>query len=310
MGSPFEIQVFPDEKRQPRQFILSAVETAYAEIARIEDMLTDFRPSPLTAVNDAAGASPVAVPDEIVSLVSRAQRVAAESGGAYDISYAAVGMLWREAFRTGVLPSPGALRKARELVDFRKIRINQERREIFLPVAGMRIGLGSIGKAYAVDAAFSLLKGMGVVNFFVNGAGDLRLHAARNAPRPWRVGIKNPLNRGRSSCGVIEISHGAVATSGDYERCRVIGGVKYHHIIDARTAQVRDDVSSVTVLAPEVVTANAYATAAMALGAVDGDEFLARRRGIRSIMILPGGRVISHPGAPEVDTVCSRRSLP
>ena len=140
--------------------------------------------------------------------------------------------------------------------------------------------------------AFTLMRGLKIKNFFINGAGDMRVHTAADAPRPWRIGIKNPFRSDDKPCGVLDISRGAVATSGDYERYFEHGGKRYHHIIDARTAAVRDDVSSVTVLAPTAVIANAYATAVMALGATEGAVFLEGRRDANGMIITSDGRVI------------------
>lgn len=89
----------------------------------------------------------------------------------------------------------------------------------------------------------------GFTNFFINGAGDIRAHSSRHAPRQWRIGIRNPFTQAGTPAGVINISDGAVATSGDYERYVTYREKKYHHIIDARDARIREDVVSVTVLA-------------------------------------------------------------
>ncbi|MCX5777613.1 MAG: FAD:protein FMN transferase [Elusimicrobia bacterium] len=292
MGSPFSINAFPDSRVQRRERLDQVIEFAHAEIARVEDLLTDFRPSPFNDINDNAGIRPVKVSHEILTLIDFARRISDETGGAFDISYAAVGALWRTAFTTGKPPTPAAIAAARRFVNYRAIQIDADASAVFLPEKGMRIGLGSIGKSYGVDMAFTLMRGLKIKNFFINGAGDMRVHTAADAPRPWRIGIKNPFRSDDKPCGVLDISRGAVATSGDYERYFEHGGKRYHHIIDARTAAVRDDVSSVTVLAPTAVIANAYATAVMALGATEGAVFLEGRRDANGMIITSDGRVI------------------
>ena len=290
MGSPFEITAYPGG---PSGAAETAVRTAYAELERVEALLTDFRDSPLNALNAAAGGPPVGVAPELFSLVEFALGICGESGGAFDITFSAVGMLWREAFRTGVPPAPEEIERARLLVDHSKVELDRSACTIRLPQRGMRIGLGSIGKGYGVDRAYRVLKDLGLENFCVNGAGDLRVASSPGAPRPWRVAVKNPFAADDRAAGFMDLRGGALVTSGDYARYFVHRGTKYLHIIDARTGQVRSDVASVTVLASTAALANAYTISAMALGPEEGAAFLRRRREASGIIITSSGAVIN-----------------
>ena len=290
MGSPFEITAYPGG---PSGAAEAAVLTAYAEIGRVEDLLTDFRDSPLSALNAAAGGAPVTVPAELFDLLEFSLGICRESGGAFDITFSAAGMLWREAFRTGVPPAGGELRKALRLVDHSKVEMDRAACSVRLPEKGMRIGLGSIGKGYGVDRAFRVLRDLGLENFCVNGAGDLRVASGPGAPRPWRVAVKNPFAKDDRAAGFMELRNGALVTSGDYERYFTHRGKKYHHIIDARTGGVRDDIASATVLASTAALANAYTISAMALGPEEGAAFLRRRRDASGVLISSAGAVIN-----------------
>lgn len=292
MRSPFVISAYPAGSRCGEGALEAAVLTAYAEIARVEDLLTDFRDSPLNALNAAAGGPPVKVAKELFDLLEFALRVCSESGGAFDVTYSSVGMLWREAFRAGVPPSDAAVENALRLTGWRRVELDRSALTVRLPEKGMRIGLGSIGKGYAVDRAHDVLRDLGVENFFVNGAGDIRFASGPAAPRPWRAAIRNPFAPDKRAAGFIDLRRGAVVTSGDYERYFVHGGRRYHHILDARTGRVRDDVASVTVYASTACLANAYTISAMALGAEEGAEFLRRRRDAGGVLITSAGKVI------------------
>jgi len=304
MGSPFTITAYPGGGRRlfSEQELHTAINTAYAELERVEALLTDFRDSPLTAVNSGAGGPPVAVPRELLDLLAFALGVCRDSGGAFDITFSAVGALWREAFRTGVPPSDAALERALRLVDHSLVELDRADSSVRLPLPGMRLGLGSIGKGYGVDRAFHVLRDLGLENFLVNGAGDIRLCSAPAAPRPWRVAIKNPFAADDRAAGFLELRNGAVATSGDYEKYFIHGGRKYHHIIDARTGRVRGDIASVTVAASTAVLANAYTISAMALGPDDGAAFLNRRRDAGGVLIAASGKTVNcglKPGVLE-----------
>jgi len=290
MGSPFAITAYPGG---PAGAAEAAVLTAYAEIERVEALLTDFRDSPLTALNAAAGGPPVKVPAELFDLAEFALGICRDSGGAFDITFSAVGVLWREAFRSGLPPARAEIEKALRLVDHSKVEMDRAACTMRLPLPGMRIGLGSIGKGYGVDRAFRVLKDLGLENFCVDGAGDLRVASGPGAPRPWRIAVKNPFAGDGRAAGFLDLRGGALVTSGDYERFFIHGGKKYHHIIDARTGGVRDDIASVTVLASTAALANAYTISAMALGPEDGAAFLRRRRDASGVLISSSGAVTS-----------------
>jgi thiamine biosynthesis lipoprotein len=289
MGSPFSISVYADAADR---YAAAAAACAYDEIARVENLLTEFRSSPLSDINASAGIRPVRVPDELYRLIEFAQSAARDSNGAFDITSSAVGILWHGSWRSRKPPSADAISAARQFVDYRLVELRPQTQEVYLPYRNMRIGLGSIGKGYAVDKAFRVLRAAGYENICVNGAGDIRVYSAVDAPRPWRIGIRNPFAQNNCAAGSLIIARGAVATSGDYERCFTAQGKKYHHIMDGRSGGMRDDVASVTVAAGSAILANAYATTAMALGAEEGAVFLRRKRGIHACMITSSGSVI------------------
>ena len=288
MGSPFQISTY-DTRIKGVPALLAA---ALAEVARVEDLLTDFRDSPLNRINDLAGIEPVQVPAELFTLIEFAQDISRDSNGAFDISYAAVGRLWRKAFASGIPPSGAEISAARQFIDYRRIKLYRESRAVFLPDHRMRIGLGGIGKGYAVDRAYKLLRTMGLQNFVVNGAGDIRVHSAVNAVRPWNIGVRNPLAQANVAAGLVRIANGAVATSGDYERFMMYQGKKYHHIIDARSAEIRDDIASVTIMGPTTLMTDVSATCVMSLGLKEGLAFLQRQRDLKGFLVTPAGQVL------------------
>ena len=285
MGGPLTMTGYAGDAAA-RQLMVAAFHEADREVARIEDLLTDYRPSPLNDINAGAGRHPVKVTAELFDLIVKALAVARESLGVFDITYAAVGILWRASRLSGVAPDPAQLHEAQQLVNYRNMALNYEESTVFLPKAGMRIGLGGVGKGYAVDRAYQLIRERGVVNFMVNGAGDMRAHSTEDARRPWHVAIQNPFSAGKdAAAGALLVKTGAIATSGDYQRYIMHGGVRCHHVLDARSGAIRQDVASVTIGAPSALVADMYATTVMASGVEGGMEFLRQRRGIRGVMI-------------------------
>ena len=144
-------------------------------------------------------------------------------------------------------------------------------------------------KGWAVDRAASILDESGVRNYAVNVAGDMRLRG-RAVPEPcWSVGVQHPLESS-AIAAVVEGNDLAVATSGAYARG--------DHVVDPHTRRPPVGVLSVTITGPELATADAYATAAFAMGEA-GIHWTARLNGYEAMTILADERVLSTPGFPS-----------
>jgi FAD:protein FMN transferase len=143
-------------------------------------------------------------------------------------------------------------------------------------------------KGWAVDRAAAILIDAGLRNFAVNVAGDMRLRGRAVPESRWSVGIQHPLEPG-SIAAVVEANDLAIATSGAYERG--------DHVLDPHTRRPPVGVLSVTIVGPELATADAYATAAFAMGEA-GVNWSSRLRGYEAMTILADERVLSTPGFP------------
>jgi FAD:protein FMN transferase len=133
-------------------------------------------------------------------------------------------------------------------------------------------------KGWAIDRAGALLTAAGARRFCVNAGGDVLVRGG-----PWRVGVQHPRQRDRIAA-VLSLTDAAIATSGAYERGE--------HIVDPLTGRPPRGVLSVTVLGRDLATADAYATAAFAMGE-RGPAWTARLRGCGAMTILAGDRVLS-----------------
>ncbi|MET0686552.1 MAG: FAD:protein FMN transferase [Solirubrobacteraceae bacterium] len=151
----------------------------------------------------------------------------------------------------------------------------------FDPYATGTLDPSGLVKGWAVDRAGALLDAAGVRRWCLDAGGDVLVRGGG-----WRVGIRHP-GHPRALAGVVEVDDGAIATSGAYERGA--------HVRDPHTGRAPAGVRSVTVLGPALATADAYATAAFAMGA-RGPAWSARLRGHAALTILAGDRVLATPG--------------
>ena len=151
---------------------------------------------------------------------------------------------------------------------------------------GRAIDPSGFVKGWAIEGAGRILARAGARNWYVDAGGDIRLHGAPPGAAGWRVGIQHPRER-MALAAVVELCEGAIATSGAYERGQ--------HIVDPHTGRPPQGVESVSIIGSELATADAYATAAYAMGR-KGAEWAARLYGHGAIVIFANGRIAYSAG--------------
>lgn len=273
MGGEFQFLCFP-QNFLSKDEVYQLFDDAFAEVKRIETKYTDFKPSHFNQINQSAGIRPVVVDDETIFLIKESLRVSAQSSGIFDISFASIGHLWRDKKEKNEVLDQETITNQLPFINYKLIEINEQDKTVFLPFAQMRIGLGGIGKGYAVDQVYRLFIKRGLYNFYINGSGDIRVHSRPDAPRKWRIGIRNPLSADASkSVGVIQMGLGAIASSGGY--IHNVNGDKYNnHIINPKTGVSNRDIISSTVLADDALTADTTATILMNMSKSEAVHYL------------------------------------
>jgi FAD:protein FMN transferase len=144
-------------------------------------------------------------------------------------------------------------------------------------------------KGWAVDRAAAIADELGWRNFAINAGGDIRLKGGALPAPVWRVGIQHPNDRQRIAAVVVGDDL-AVATSGTYARGE--------HVLDPHTHRPPQGVLSVTVTGRDLATADAFATAAFAMGP-EGPAWTARLRGYEAMTLMADGRSLSTPRFPS-----------
>jgi thiamine biosynthesis lipoprotein len=256
MGSPCEVQLFAADAESAK----AAMGVAAAEVERLEQLYSRYRPdSFLSQINStASAASSIEVDAETGFLLDYADTCFRESGGLFDISSGILRRAWD--FRTGKAATEEELAELLPLVGWDKVEWRSPM--LRFPIAGMEIDLGGVVKEYAVDRAAALLLEHGIVSGFVNLGGDVRVIGPRPAGEPWRVGIRHHRVR-QGIAALVEIGSGALASSGDYERCIVVDGVHYGHILNPRTGWPVRELAAVSVISDLCLVAGSASTIAM-----------------------------------------------
>ncbi|MDO5112460.1 MAG: FAD:protein FMN transferase [Clostridia bacterium] len=245
-------------------------------------------------INHADGA-PVKVDAAVIEALQTAQRVAALSGGAFDVTVAPASALWDFTGGTALLPDAAALSAAMQRVDYTRICIEGD--AVTLP-AGMQIDLGGVAKGYIADETIRLCRESGVAHAILNMGGNVAVAGAKPDGSGWRVGIQDPADPYGKSALTLETDHGSVVTSGIYNRGFELDGVRYHHILDTKSGYpVQNELASVTILSDDGALADALSTACMAMGLQKGMAMLDAVPEAEGIFILRDGTIHHTDGA-------------
>ena len=258
MATPCEMRLETDDPDLARR-AGAAVE---AEARRIEAKYSRYRADSVVGKINRAGGAEIAVDAETAHLLDFAAQCYAVSGGLFDITSGVLRRIWRFDGSDN-LPTPDQIKPLRALVGWH--RVVWKPPAIILP-AGMEIDLGGLAKEYAVDRALAALRAITAEPALVNFGGDLAVTGPRRGGKAWNVAIEH-VERSGEMAGMLELSNGALATSGDMRRYLLKDGVRYGHILDPKTARpVMDAPRSVTVAAATCIAAGMTATLAMLHG--------------------------------------------
>jgi len=270
----------------PTASLRAAVEGALAGV--VAEMSHWDRASHLSRFNAAPVCTPVAIPPDFATVMRAALDVAAASDGAFDPAAGRLVDLWGFGPPGPVAAPPSAGSIAAFLPSRGDVVLEGD---ILTRHTDVTLDLSGIAKGFAVDAAWRALAALDVADALVEVGGELRGEGIRPDAQPWWVDLETPPGHPASPLRVA--LHGlSVATSGDYVRGFEHGGRRYSHTLDPRTGRPVDNgVIAVSVLAPDAMTADAWATALHVLG--PGGLALADRHGLAVRMLTRDGEHLS-----------------
>jgi len=260
----------------------AAIAAVMAEMHRIDATMSPHRAdSELSRVNAGAAQGPVPVSPGMFGLLSRAVAFSKLSGGVFDITFASAGNLYD--YRAGVAPDPTALADALPLIDWRHLQLDAATRSVRFARPGVRIDLGGFAKGHAVDNAVAILHKLGIANAMVAAGGDSHVMGSRGG-RPWTVAVRDPRREG-AVVAVLPLEDVSISTSGDYERFFERDGVRCHHLLDPRTGRSPAGVRSVTIIADDGLTTEAFSKTVFVLGVEEGLRFVEAHAGIDAVIV-------------------------
>jgi thiamine biosynthesis lipoprotein len=269
-------------------------EAIEAVLHRFDGSLSPFND---TSVISRVNRNEPVVPDSFfVNVFRRSQEISAQTNGAFDITVAPLVNAWGFGFKDGAFPDSLTIDSLLQFTGWQKVRLT-DKGIIEKEDPRLMLDCSAVAKGYAVDVVAHLLRRHGIHNFMVDIGGEVVVSGTNPSDQPWRIGINKPVDDSLSINGelqtVLHITQAALATSGNYRNFYYKDGKKYAHTIDPRTGKpVQHEILSATVIAPDCMSADAYATSFMVMGLQHTIRFLKEHPGIEAYLIYstPDGK--------------------
>jgi thiamine biosynthesis lipoprotein len=290
MGLPFRVSMYASSESAAR----ASADAAFEKIAQLNATFSDYdsdtEVSRLSRLSGQGKAVPVS--SILWKVLTQAQALAVDTGGAFDVTVGPLVNTWRRARRKRELPSEELIAEMKARVGFEHVRLNEQAQTVELLRPEMRLDFGAIVKGVAIDEALDVVKNRGITRVLISGGGDMAAGDPPPGQPGWRIEIAALDAPSAPPAQVLLLANRAMATSGDIFQHVEIDGKRYSHIVDPRTGVGLTDHSLVTVVASDCATADALATAVSVLGPDAGLKLIERKDNVEAkITRAPDGTV-------------------
>lgn len=256
MGSSYAVVIYGADRMKMQQ----AAEAAFEEVRRLDDLISNYKPSSeWSEINRYGAERPVRVSREVFDLVARCLDYSRQSEGAFDITVGPLMKLWGFYKGSGRLPHRAEVRAVLARLGYRHILLDPGSQTVRFDRKGVEIDPGGIGKGFAVDRMVDVLRQYGITTALVSGSASsiYGLGAPPSEPRGWKIEIRDPKVRSRH-VATVYLNNQSLSTSGSYEKFFRAEGRIFSHIMDPRTGYPARGMLEVSVLAPRTIDSEAW----------------------------------------------------
>jgi FAD:protein FMN transferase len=282
MGTMFDIVAYHSSQSDAQR----AVEKAMAEIVRLDQVLSDFKPdSDLSKLVREGRSGFATVEPGLFEVIEHSLAFSRLSGGRFDVTIAPLLRAWKQAAADGHRPSALEIAAARRCVGFEKIETEAPNRIRFTSNC-LEIDLGGIGKGYAVDRAIAVLRSEGIRQALINAGGSSI--AAIGAP-PDQKGWPVRLGASVSGKTALLLRDSSISTSQQKFVPLAFEPGVFAEILDPQTGGPAESRITVSVVAPSATLSDALSTTLLILPQREGAKLLEQFGGVSAIWISPSG---------------------
>jgi thiamine biosynthesis lipoprotein len=259
MASPCEVHIETTDNTLAE----NVCATVMSEAQRIERTYSRYRDDNIIHAINTAGGQSVEVDPETALLLDFADFCYQSSEGLFDITSGVLGSIWRFDGSKNI-PDDKSVQSLLPKIGWDKV---QWKNPILTMPAGMSIDLGGFGKEFAVDRCMTIARSICDDPMLINFGGDIIANKPPQSRQHWIIGIE-PIAMEQKTPPAIQLSYGAIATSGDSKRYLTHDGAVLSHVLNPKTGYpVEKAPASVTVMAENCTQAGMMATLAMLKGA-------------------------------------------
>lgn len=254
---------------------------------RVDSSLSIFKPySTISRVN--INDSSVVLDSLFLKVYKEGMEVSKVTDGAFDMTVAPLVNLWGFGFEKRANVPQAEVDSIMPFIGYTKIHLVGG--HIVKDDPRMMLDASAIAKGFGCDQVALALQNAGVKNYLVEIGGEVALNGVNDKKEAWRIGINKPVDDSTSTVSEIEdvvlLENGGMATSGNYRNFYMKGGKKYAHEIDPKTGYpVQHSLLSATIIAPNCMTADAYATACMIMGVEKSMEICKKNPDLKGYFI-------------------------
>jgi thiamine biosynthesis lipoprotein len=282
MGTDFKILIDHDCENNSS----TAARAAFQEANRLNLIFSDYdSESELSQLSNSSYSSQkIKLSEELFEVLEFSKSLAVETEGAFDPTLGQLSRLWRISRFRKSLPSVISIKKAMDRVGSQYLILSNQQKEATILKPGIILDLGGIAKGYTADRMMLILKNMGFDRCLIDAGGDLTLGKRPRQSKGWKIqigGIKHP------DLPTMTLENCSVATSGDSSQFVEINGTKYSHILNPRSGYGLENLTQVTVIAKNGISADSLATTFSVLGHKKSKELglLRKKGGIRAFFV-------------------------
>ncbi len=311
MGTTFTIFVYAANQERASEYF----EIAFDEIERVEEALSDYRPtSELSRINRLAANETVTTDPEVFKFLQTSMDFSRKSDGAFDITVGPLMRAWGFFRGRGHYPTPEELSNARKSTGWEHVHLDPQKRTVHFDMQGMSLDPGGIGKGYAVECVVNLLREAGVKTALID-AGSSTIYAMGAPPgkNGWTIQVPRPGDREQSISTVV-LRDTSLSTSGNYEKFFALNGKIYCHIMDPRTGEPVQGTLQTTVITPNATDSDALSLIMFVMGPDKSEKLLEEVPGSSGMWVLgepqksnviqwrwPGTKATPSPNTPPIN---------
>ena len=288
MGSPFTTTIISTDSAKAALSYQKGLLLVDSLIHIISDYDSS---SELSKLNAQAGLQAMPISAFLERILVEGKKGYTQTKGQYSIAIGPLSLLWRQARKNNILPSPQAINKAKEHISCDDLFIDTIMHTAFLRYSGMRLDLGSLGKGYIAQSLVDYFKQEGFTNCMVDAGGKIVASKPKAENTPWHIGIQLPRKKIKIASDIISIQNGAIASSGDAFQYLQSKGHRYSHIINPITGYGITSPKNVTAIANNGLLADWLSTACSLLPVPEALKLADRNGAQVYIAILKGGVV-------------------